>query len=344
MASFQSYLSPFSTGSTKENLDNKLSLLAQMETPLYDSIGRGTTSSRAPQLIEETINAAHLNQYVEGFEFDPATADNTNNPAPGVDGTNGDNSYTEGDARRTFNTQIFAKKAEVSGTESATDAVRYQGKKRMAEQLAIMGMELKRDVEFACVGAANRAGAGGNATTARQIVGAFNQIATGTTVSPANADDDWSTATVANVEADINELAEAVYAAGGITYKMGNAFVKNANMMLMSPRNKRHLDRLLDGKANSRRDISNFEIQGQHFSKYASSFGDFAVVPDLQCTHSDVLMYNPQNWAWVNLRATHIQDIAKVGDAERKMIVMEGCLIHRHTSASGKLSGLETAA
>ena len=45
-ATFTSYTSPFSTGKGKENLESRINLLTQMETPFYKSIGRGTTSTK----------------------------------------------------------------------------------------------------------------------------------------------------------------------------------------------------------------------------------------------------------------------------------------------------------
>ena len=216
----------------------------------------------------------------------------------------------------------------------------------MAEQLALSGMALKRDVEWAIVGSAADTNYDGtpatapSATSARYITNFWSQVATNTTITPADADDDWRSAAVASVELDINEAATAMYNSGGLTYKMGNAFVKNANMMVMSPANKARLDALLDGKTNSRRDVGAMEIQGTMFRKYATSFGDFAMVPDLQCVGTNVGMYNPMNWKWVTLRPTHVQDLAKTGDSENRQIVMEGTLIHRHTQASAQLTGL----
>ncbi len=334
MVQFTSYTSPPSTGATKENLDPKLNLLAQMECPVYDAIGRGTTKSRTPQLIQEGLGAAGSNSNVEGSAFTSPVAA----------------ALIDGNSRRSFETQIFDKEMEVTGTEMATDSVTYQGKARMAEQLALQGMELKRDIEWAIIGSEADGNYDGtpvnvpDASNARFITNAWNQIAAAATVTPADADDDWSSATVAAVEADINELATELYKSGGLTYKMGNSFVKDANMMVLSPTNKARLDALLDGKGNSYRTINDMMgIQGQKYTKYVTSFGPMALVPDLHCVNTDVLMFNPQNWKWVSLRPTHIQDIAKVGDAERKRIVHEGTLIHRHNLASGKLTGLVVA-
>ena len=334
MTQFTSYISPFATGETKENLDSKLNLLAQMETPVYSAIGRGTTNSRAPQLIEDSIAAAGLNGHVEGSDF------NSDGIAtPSVTGST--------NHRRTFATQIFRKDIEVSASEEATEAVRYEGKRRMAEQVALRGMEMKRDIEFAIIAASgtgnsNKPGDGGGAdgssSAARGITDYWNQIAPATSFTPADADDNWATA--GNAEAAINELGEALYNQGGLSYNMGNSFVKNANMLVMSAAKKRLFDDALDAKTNARRDIGNMKMLNHSYKTYGSSFGDFAVVPDMHCDTTQVAMFNPQNWKWVTLRDTQKVDIAKVGDADRAFLVHEGTLIHRHTAASGRISGL----
>lgn len=341
MTQFTSYQSPFPTGETMENLDSRLNLLAQMEVPVYSSVGRGATDSRTPQLIEDTIAAAALNGQIEGSAF------------------NSDDIATDGNARRTFNTQIFRKDIEVSATEEATNAVRYDGKRRMAEQVALRGMELKRDIEFAIIapsgtGGANKPGNGsgtaGSGTAARGITDYWNQIATtprsdgvaGPGYMPADAVDSPQTSN--NFEAAINTVAERLYLTGGLSYNMGNSFVKDANMMVMAPRLKVILDNVLDAKPNVRRDIANLKMLNTSYKVYGSSFGDFAIVPDAHCDPSNVAIYNPQNWKWVTLRDTQKVDIAKVGDADRAFLVHEGTLIHRNTYASGSIIGFDLPA
>ena len=339
MAQFTSYTSPFHTGETKENLDSKLNLLAQMETPVYSSVGRGTTSSRAPQLIEDSIAPAALNGHVEGSAFDS------------------DALATDGNERRSFNTQIFRKDIEVSASEEATDAVRYDGKRRMAEQVALRGMELKRDIEYAIIapsgtGGANKPGNGagtpGDASTARGITDYWNQIATAdrtgeagtaTSFTPADAADDVTSGTL--FEDAINEVAIRLYRSGGLSYNMGNSFVKNANMMVMSPEKKRIFDGRLDAKTSTYRQIGNGKTLNMSYKMYGSSFGDFAIVPDVHCDTTQVAMFNPMNWKWVTLRDTQKVDIARVGDADRAFLVHEGTLMHRNTYASGRIVGLE---
>lgn len=331
---FTSYISPFSTGETKENLDSKLNLLVQMERPVYASIGRGTTNTRAPQLIEDTIEAASVNAHVEGSAF---SSNDIETPSK----------HGSENIRRTFNTQIFRKDIEVSASEEATTAaVRYEGKRRMAEQIALRGMAMLRDIEWAIIGAsATKPGAGagtaGSASAARGITDYWNQINDSDTygANPTiSAVGDVSSGST--FEDAINNAAEALHFTGGLSYNMGNSFVKNANMLVMSPAKKKILDNRLDAHTNARRDIGNAKMLNTSYRTYGSSFGEFSIVPDIHCDTTKVAMFNPQNWKWVTLRDTQKVDIAKVGDADRAFLVHEGTLIHRNTGASASLNGL----
>ena len=377
---FTSYTSPFSTGKTKENLEARINLLSQLETPFYSSIGRGTTSTTSPQLIEEELNPVVQNAQPEGFDF-PTDANITPN--------------TEGDERRTYSTQIFNKTVKVTGSQQGNDTVSVTGKKELAEQLALRGMELKRDVEWACVGdktssatqaAANTAndnqvlvtaaqaadyaygqgvgtiGANGSPTgaTGRQITDFLGQTATAT--SSLGASPTQTTATGAGAglsrgaafnagtaraldEVSVNTVARRLYASGALGYNMGNSMVKNPSVLLMSPANKEAFDVILDAKESNYRSQTmegKGTWQGQSFAKYASSFGDFMVIPDQFMANDYVAEYNPMNWKWVTYRPMHTQEYAKIGDSERRGLVMEGTLIHRHTNASGAVQALNT--
>ena len=367
MATFTSYTSPFATGKTKENLESRINLLSQMETPFYSSIGRGSTTSTSPQLIEEELNSVVHNAQSEGFDF-PQIGSET--------------AVVPGMPRRTYYTQIFNKTVRVTGSQNGVDTVSVTGKKELAEQLALRGMELKRDVEWACVGdkastgndngvtisavqsadyaygqGAGTSGAG-NDGTGRQITDYLGQTAfavsnagaggSGSSGSGAEAGLNRGTGFAAGTaralaEAQINDVARRLYASGGLSYNMGNSMVKNASILLMSPANKVALDNLLDTKGNTRRDIGGGgSIQGVSFSKYNSSFGDFMIMPDQFMANDFIAIFNPQNWKWVTFRPMHTQEIAKIGDSERRQIVMEGTLIHRHTDASGAILGLST--
>lgn len=324
MAVFESYTSPKATGATKEDLDPKLNLLAQMETPVYSSIGRGTTTNRYPDLIERDLADAAVNAQVEGADFSSEAVD--------------------GGTRRTFATQIFHKGYEVSGTEQSTSSVTFEGKKRLAELRTIYGMEMKRDIERAIVvNAARNDGTGGDSGTARTLEGFFNQIADGNKnlMGTPSATNGYDVGTV--FEDLVNDAAVDLFASGGLSYKMGNSFVKNANMLLVAPAVKVAFDRRLDAKSSTYRQTNSGQMLGVSVTKYGSSFGDLMVCPDIHLATARAAVFNPMNWKWITLRPTHEQEIAKVGDAERRQLVHEGTLIHRHTKASASITALAVA-
>ncbi len=322
MATFESYTSPKATGATKEDLDPKLNLLAQMETPVYSSIGRGTTTNRYPDWIERDLAAAAANAHSEGQAFSSEAVD--------------------GGTRRTNATQIFQKGYEVTGTEQASASVTYEGKKRLAELRAIHGLEMKRDIEYAIISNTNTASAGatGATGTPRQISDYWDQIDSSVSNAQATATSSLGYDTGTIFEDLINETAADLYATGGLTYKMGNSFVKNANMLILNPTVKVAFDQRLDAKSSTYRMTNSGKMLGVDVTKYGSSFGDLMVCPDVHCPVANAAVMNPQNWKWLVLRATHEQEIAKVGDAERRQLVHEGTLMHRHRKASGAITGL----
>lgn len=106
----------------------------------------------------------------------------------------------------TGNTQILQKTFQVSATADAVKA--YGRAKETAYQLSKALKEIKKDVEYAFVGASN-ATVVGNATTAREMASADQLIASGVST------DAGSNATDPLTEAKMLVNMQAVYDAGG---------------------------------------------------------------------------------------------------------------------------------
>ena len=96
-------------------------------------------------------------------------------------------------------------------------------------------------------------------------------------------------------ELSINTVARQLYETGGLSYNMGNSQVGNPASLIMSPRKKIVMDAFLDGHTNTRRDIGNMKMLNTSYTKYGSSFGDFAIVPDQFASNVDVAVFNPSN-------------------------------------------------
>jgi hypothetical protein len=78
---------------------------------------------------------------------------------------------------------------------------------------------------------------------------------------------------------------------------------------------------------------------------YQSDFGDLEVQPnrfmfdvDNDCNH--VLVLQKDMFALANLRAPHLEDLAKTGDAESRVIIHEFALESRNEAASGVVADL----
>jgi hypothetical protein len=71
---------------------------------------------------------------------------------------------------------------------------------------------------------------------------------------------------------------------------------------------------------------------------YVSDFGRHTVVPNRFSRDRTVLVLDMSMWATAFLRPMQVQDLAKTGDAETKMIISEYTLVSRNEAASGKIA------
>ena len=132
--------------------------ISPTETPFTSSIGTSTATQTLHQWQEFSLAAVATNAAVEGADAGTAAGEQT--------------------TMKTNHTQIFSKVVQASGTVEATE--QYGRASELSFQLAAKGRECRRDIEHAFVGA-GQAGTAGNASTARQLKSAQNQISSSTT-------------------------------------------------------------------------------------------------------------------------------------------------------------------
>jgi hypothetical protein len=72
-----------------------------------------------------------------------------------------------------------------------------------------------------------------------------------------------------------------------------------------------------------------------------TSFGTFKVILSRYLNRTTSLILQMDKWAMGQLRAPKVTDMAKTGDATKKMIVGEYTLIARNPNASAKLQGFK---
>lgn len=356
MALFSSYLANYGydsgVGKTKRHLLDKVTLAVQAETPFMDMISRAKMNTPTIEWIEEELRTGDTTAVPYGVSFDDLSDNHKSAP-----------SLTQ----RSGYAEQFAKGVNVTDEQETADKVGVKSSSEMNENLYTKMIEIKTTVEAALLqrGAGGRGsgtGSTGAVTSAAALTGYFNQLnadvllhntANGTaSTAAANWRFFFNNASGSEVDAMrlIDRLAVQLYNNGGMSWKGGNGYVKDANCIIASPNVKYLIDRSLDERSNVRRDIGGTGMMlGIMFTNYKTSYGDFKIMPDLYLpggqspsatTETKVAMFNPQNWALAVNKDFYVKDIATIGLNERKMISARFGLIHRHRAISGGIDNI----
>ena len=282
----------------REDLSDVIYDISPTDTPFMSSIaGKGSVSNTLFEWQTDALAAAVINNYH-------------------VEGAAAGTAATTATTRVTNQTQISKKVVEVTGTH---ETVNNAGKKsEMAHQLAKASKELKRDMEGSLL--ADNAAAAGDATTARETRGAANWISTNVT------DAGTSGSHAAVVEADIIAVAEATWNAGG-----------EPSTMLLGATNKK-LVTAMSGRADAVRSVSdeNMSIYNA-VDVYVSDFGTFNITLDRYCDQDVIYFLDHDMWSVDYLRDFQTVDIAKEGDSEKKMLLVEYGLRCGNEAANAKI-------
>ena len=282
----------------REDLSDVIYDISPTDTPFLSSItGKGSVSNTLFEWQTEALAAAVINNYH-------------------VEGAAAGTAATTATVRATNQTQISKKVVEVTGTH---ETVNNAGKKsEMAHQLAKASKELKRDMEGSLL--ADNAAAAGNATTARETRGAAHWITTNV------VDAGTSSTDAAMTEADVLLAAEKVWTQGG-----------EASTILLGATNKK-LITAMSGRADAVRSVAdnNMTIQNS-VDVYVSDFGTYNIVMDRFCDQDVVYFLDHDMWSVDYLRDFQTVDIAKEGDSEKKMLLVEYGLRCGNEAANAKI-------
>lgn len=215
-------------------------------------------------------------------------------------------------------TQIFHKLIEISGTQEVVDKTGQESE--MAYQTQKKLKEMARDVEYALINETGNSGASG---TARALTGVLKWISTTITTGS-------GTGTQALTETLYNDTLQSIYAQGGnpdTTY--ANSFQKRQISAFTGGSTK-------NVNAGDKKLIASVDV-------YESDFGLQTIKLDRYMTTSIIALLQNDMWEIAVLRPIKVQDVAKIGDAERKAIVGELTLVSRNEAASGQITELTTS-
>lgn len=296
------------SGGNREDLSDKIYNIDPFDTPVVSMAGRRTVKNRVFDWQTEFLPIVELdNARVEGFELQRRAATPTQ--------------------RRNNTTQISSRDATVSGSQEASDPAGKNSE--MAHQMALQSKSLKSDLEAIACSRQERVDGDDTGTgNARKTESIPHQIArasdknavanaavvgykTGLPTAPGTA---WAAVAgasqIAMDEITIGNAMEAAYARGAEPTKL---VVPPAVKRTISTFTGRDSSQVMVGKTEV---VATVDI-------IATDFGRITALPSRWLPTDLCLQIDPEYLAIAFFRTFRQYPIAKVGDAETRMILAE---------------------
>ena len=319
MSAITNTYSRYDAKGIREDLANVIYNISPEDTPFTNNIGRGTVSNTIFEWqVDELAAAVDNNAVVEGDDVTSFTA------AVATD-------------RLANYTQISRKDVLISGTFEKLDKAGRRSE--IAYQLSKKGAELKRDIESAAL--ANQAAvAGSMPSTASRTAGLQAFLRTNDNRGSGGADPTVSNGLVnaaatdgtqrAFTEAMLKDVIQKVWTEGG-TPKM--LMVGHGNKVVAST---------FTGIADIRFNLTapkTAAIIGAA-DVYVSDFGQVSIVPNRFQRNRDAFVLDPDFAELCWLRPITQVELAKTGDAEKRMLIGEWGLKVKQQKAHGIIADL----
>jgi hypothetical protein len=311
MAKVTNAFDTYTATADREDLSNIIYNISPMQTPFMSSIGKRNVKNVVFDWQTESLPTPSGTGQLEGFELSRAASTST--------------------SRVSNVCQISYRDATVTGSQEASDAA---GKRsEMAHQLAIMAKALKRDMEEALC--QNGAKTTGDATTARQT-GAFESWITsndsrgtgGASTGGGAAPTDGTQRAL--TEDLLKDVLELMFSNGA-----------EPNLAICGPHNKQVISGFT-GRSQARQFVDANTVEAS-VAIYSSDFGELKIVPSNRSRERSLLLVDPEFAKVSYLRDFETIDIATIGDAETKMIVVEYGLEVSNEAAHGVVADLTTS-
>jgi hypothetical protein len=300
MAIVTNTFTTYSAKGIREDLSNVITNISPEETPYMSNIGRENVSNSLYEWQTDVLAAAAANAQLEGDDvtsFDSVTAT----------------------VRLQNYAQISRKTIVLSATE---ETVNKAGRRsELAYQIAKRGSELKRDQEFSMLNSA--VAAAGNTTTARATASLQAFLKTNVDMQTNGASPSYTTLpnsarTDGNVrtftETILKNVIQKVWTSGG-----------TPKILMVGPVNKQRVSGF-SGIASSRFNIDGGARPATIVGAadiYVSDFGNVQVVPNRFQRERDAFVIDPDYAKMTVLRPYQQVELAKTGDAEKRMLIVE---------------------
>lgn len=282
----------------REDIEDIIYDITPTMTPFTSSIGSSTAIATLHQWQQDSLAAVASNKALEGADAGTSSIDQTE--------------------LKNASTQIFTKVVQTSGTADAV-ATYGRGGSELAYQISKKGKEMRRDIEHAFVGA-GQSGSQGNASTARELTSAQNQIST-TTKSTAGSNRTFT-------EALLLGNLQAVYNEGG-----------EPNQVQVTPSHAVVVADFADSSGRTR-DFSTGSSLVNVVDLYVSPFGSVSIVPNRFMDANSCLVLDTEYWSRAVLRPMQTIVLAKTGDSDKRQMLTELTLVCENDKASGVIEAL----
>jgi hypothetical protein len=300
MAIVTNTFTTFDAKGIREDLSNIITNIAPEDVPYQSNIGRESISNSLFEWQTDTLASAAANKQIEGDDvssFDSVTA--------------------------TVRLQNYAQISRKTIVLSATEEVVNKAGRRseLAYQIAKRASELKRDQEFTMLNGAVAAAGSTSVARGTASLGAFiktnvDMQTNGTnpsyTTLPNSARTDGNVRTF--TETILKNVIQQVWTSGG-----------TPKVLMVGPVNKQRVSGF-SGIASSRYNINGGDRPATLIGAvdiYVSDFGQVSVIANRFQRERDAWVLDPEYAKMTMLRPYQQVELAKTGDAEKRMLLVE---------------------
>jgi hypothetical protein len=303
----------YSSIGNREDLKDFIANISPTDCPFSNTIGKATAEATFFEWQTDALAAASTsNAQIEGDDSSFAAVTPT--------------------VRLGNRCQISNKTIIVSRTE---DKITKAGRtSELAYQITKQTKELKRDIE--AILTQNQASVTGNSTTARKTGSLEAWITTNKNRGSGGSGGGFSGGTVSAAtdgtqrtftESLLKDVAQQVYSSGG-----------DADLLMVGPAQKQVVS-TFTGNNTRMQDTSDGKL-ATAIKVYESDFGDLKIVTNRFQRNRTAFVLQSDMWQIAWLDPIKLDDLAKTGDAMKKLIVGEYGLLSRNEAASGVIADL----
>lgn len=300
----------------REDLSDVIENISPTKTPFMSGIQKGKVTNTFCEWQTDALAAAANNKKEQGYDV-AATGHTAVTPT----------------VRVSNRCQLSIKDFIISGTEEATN--KAGRKSEIAYQIAKKGEEIKRDMEFALT--QNTTAIAASAGTAGQTRGLEGWIETNDSLGAGGASPSVSGNTAptdgtqrALTESLLKTVLQNVFTQGG-----------DPDTVMVGPFNKQVFS-TFNGNA-TRFDKAESGTVNAYIDVYKSDFGTLKVVPNRFQRERTAFVLEMGKFELCYLRPFQTAELAKTGDAEKRMLLVEYGLKCHQEAASGAVRDLTTS-